>query len=197
MVRSPGMVILFDIDGTLIDHDTAETIAVAALGGRMEHTDAAAGFLQRWRSAFERHYNRYLAAELSIQQQRRERFREIFDPNLSDAAADHLSALYIDEYLAACDLYSDVKLALARSSRPFGVELRSSATSCLPNGNRLERRTQPAAIQVLENRHRPLFWPLDSLRRMRDGQACTGHLRAGVRFNGRIPIAGRLCWRPA
>jgi hypothetical protein len=27
---SPGMVILFDIEGTLIDHDTAETIAVAA-----------------------------------------------------------------------------------------------------------------------------------------------------------------------
>jgi hypothetical protein len=26
-----------------------------------------------------------------MQQQRRERFREILDPNLSDAAADHLS----------------------------------------------------------------------------------------------------------
>ena len=72
MVRSSGMVILFDIDGTLIDHDTAETIAVAALGGRMEHTDDAVGFLQRWRSAFERHYTRYLAGELSIQEQRRE-----------------------------------------------------------------------------------------------------------------------------
>jgi len=43
MVRSPGMVILFDIDGTLIDHDTAETIAVAALRGRMGHTHGAVG----------------------------------------------------------------------------------------------------------------------------------------------------------
>jgi putative hydrolase of the HAD superfamily len=116
------MVILFDIDGTLIDHDTAETIAVAAFGGRMGHTDDAVGFLQRWRRAFERHYNRYLAGELSLQQQRRERFREIFDPNLSDAAADQLSALYIDEYLAACELYSDVKLALAQlAAYPMGI----------------------------------------------------------------------------
>jgi putative hydrolase of the HAD superfamily len=116
------MVILFDIDGTLIDHDTAEAIAVAALSGRMGYSDDAVGFLQRWRSAFERHYNRYLAGELSIQQQRRERFREMFDPNLSDAAADQLSALYIDEYLAACELYSDVRMALAQlAAYPMGI----------------------------------------------------------------------------
>src|SRR5215469_697379 len=60
MVRSPGMVILFDIDGTLIDHDAAEVTAVAALQGKIEHTEEAAGFLRRWRSAFERDYNRYL-----------------------------------------------------------------------------------------------------------------------------------------
>jgi hypothetical protein len=46
--RCPGMVILFDIDGTLIDHDTAETITVAPLRGRMGHTHGAVGFLQRW-----------------------------------------------------------------------------------------------------------------------------------------------------
>src|SRR6516225_2288092 len=122
MVRSSVMVILFDIDGTLIDHDAAEVIAVAALQGKLEHTEEAAGFLRRYRSAFERHYNRYVAGELSIQQQRRERFREMFDPNLSDAAADQLSAVYIDEYLAACELYSDVKLALAQlAAYPMGI----------------------------------------------------------------------------
>jgi putative hydrolase of the HAD superfamily len=122
MVRSLGMVILFDIDGTLIDHDGAEVIAVAALRGRTEHTEDAAGFLRRWRSAFERHYNRYLAGEISIQQQRRERLREVFDPNLPDAVADQLSALYIDEYLAACELYSDVKPALAQlTDYPMGI----------------------------------------------------------------------------
>src|SRR5579872_802266 len=74
VIRYPAMVILFDIDGTLIDHDAAEVIAIAALRGKIEHIEDAAGFLRRWRSAFELHYSRYLAGELSIQQQRRERF---------------------------------------------------------------------------------------------------------------------------
>jgi len=122
MVRFPGMVILFDIDGTLINHDTAEMIAVAALRVRTGHTHDAVGFRRRWQSAFERHYSRYLAGELSIQQQRRERFREVVDPNLSDAAADQLSTLYINEYLAACELYSDVKLVLAQlGAYPMGI----------------------------------------------------------------------------
>jgi putative hydrolase of the HAD superfamily len=116
------MVILFDIDGTLIDHDRAEMIAVSALCGRMGHAHDAVGFLQRWRSAFERHYKRYLAGELSIQQQRRERFREVVDPNLSDAAADQLSTLYVNEYLGACELYSDVKPALTQlTAYPMGI----------------------------------------------------------------------------
>ena len=111
---SPSMVILFDIDGTLINHDSAEAIAVAALRDRKGHTEDGVGFLRRWRSAFERHYNRYLAGELSIQEQRRERLRQVFDPNMSDAAADRLSASYIYDYLGACELYSDVKPTLAR-----------------------------------------------------------------------------------
>jgi hypothetical protein len=69
------MVILFDIDGHIDHHDSAEQIAVAALRARPEHTESAAEVLGRWRTAFERHYARDLAGELSIRQQRRERFR--------------------------------------------------------------------------------------------------------------------------
>jgi putative hydrolase of the HAD superfamily len=116
------MVVLFDIDGTLIDHDAAEVVAVTALRSKTECTKDVADLLRRWRSAFERHYNRYLAGELSIQQQRWERFREVFDPQLSDAATDRLSALYINEYLGACELYSDVEAALAELAvYPMGI----------------------------------------------------------------------------
>jgi putative hydrolase of the HAD superfamily len=122
VLRYPDMVILFDIDGTLINHDAAEVIGTAALRRKTEHTEDAADFLRRWRSAFERHYNRYLAGELTIQQQRRERFREVFDANLSDSAADQLSAFYIDEYLASCELYPDVKATLAQlAAYPMGI----------------------------------------------------------------------------
>jgi putative hydrolase of the HAD superfamily len=116
------VVILFDIDGTLIDHDAAEAVAVTALHGRMSHAQDAAAFLQLWRNAFERHYSRYLEGELTIQQQRRERFREVFDSPLSDEAADQLSASYVEEYLAACRLYSDVKPALTQlAAYPMGI----------------------------------------------------------------------------
>jgi FMN phosphatase YigB (HAD superfamily) len=42
------MVILFDIDGTLIDHDQAEAIAVAALHRRLGITESGDMFLDRW-----------------------------------------------------------------------------------------------------------------------------------------------------
>jgi hypothetical protein len=84
------MVILFDIDGHIDHHDAAQQIAVAALRARTEHTESAAEVLRRWRTAFERHYARDLTGDLSFRQQRRERFREVFDPKLSDDAADRL-----------------------------------------------------------------------------------------------------------
>jgi len=116
------MVILFDIDGTLIDHDGAEAIAASALRVRTQHDEDPVGFLRRWRIAFEHHYARHLAGELSLQRQRRERFREVFDPTLSDATADQLSAWYIDQYLAACELYPDDKPTLAHlSTYPMGI----------------------------------------------------------------------------
>ena len=90
------MVVLFDIDGTLIDHDRAEAKAVRAFHSMTVQDEDLAGFLRRWRRAFDRHYNRHLAGELSLQQQRRERFRELFDSGLSDDDADRMSASYID-----------------------------------------------------------------------------------------------------
>ncbi len=116
------MVILFDMDGTLIDHDRAEAKAVRALHSIALNGEDPAAFLQRWRSAFDRHYNRYLRGELSLQQQRRERFRELFDSGLSDADADRMSASYIDSYLQACQVYDDVAPALARlAGNPMGI----------------------------------------------------------------------------
>ena len=116
------MVILFDIDGTLIDHDSAEEIAVTALRDRMAPAEDSALFLRQWRVAFERHYARYLAGELSIYEQRRERLREVLDSALSDDDVDRLSASYIDRYLAECRLYPDVRPALTQlAAYPMGI----------------------------------------------------------------------------
>jgi putative hydrolase of the HAD superfamily len=102
------VVILFDIDGTLIDHDSAERAAVADLHGRLGRTEPFSVLLSAWKTAFDRHYARYLAGELTIEQQRRERFREALDTRLSDDAADRLSAFYLSKYLDRCQIYPDV-----------------------------------------------------------------------------------------
>jgi putative hydrolase of the HAD superfamily len=122
----PDMVILFDIDGTLIDHDQAETVAAAALHRRLGHSGPVGDFHWQWRNALERHYARYLAGELSIQEQRRARLREVVDPTLSDLAADQLISAYLADYLMACRLYPD--LSNGSASGPGVVRTRCDIT---------------------------------------------------------------------
>jgi putative hydrolase of the HAD superfamily len=133
------MVVLFDIDGTLIDHDQAEVIAVTSLHRRLGLPGAVGDFHRRWRDALERHYGRFLAGKVSSQEQRRARLRELIDSSLSDAAADALVAAYLDDYVSNCRLYADVEPALAGlSAHRLGVisngELAQQHTKLARNG---------------------------------------------------------------
>lgn len=102
------MLVLFDLDGTLLDQDaavqSAATLLYNALGSPMPLEE----FLARWAAALERHYARYLAGEVSYHGQRRERVREVVDASLSDGDADQLFAHYLASYEAGWSLYSDV-----------------------------------------------------------------------------------------
>jgi putative hydrolase of the HAD superfamily len=136
------MVILFDIDGTLIDHDQAEARAVASMHPRLSLGGAVEDFHDRWRAALERHYARFLAGEVSIQEQRRARIRELVDSSLSDDAADALIATYLDEYLSHCRLYPDVEPALS--------ELSSYRLGVISNGDLGQQRTKLARNGIAE-----------------------------------------------
>jgi putative hydrolase of the HAD superfamily len=94
------MLILFDIDDTLLDHGSAERSAATLLHRNISAAVSPEEFLVRWASALERHFARYLAGEASYQAQRRDRVREVVDSSLSDEAADRVFAGYLANYEA-------------------------------------------------------------------------------------------------
>jgi putative hydrolase of the HAD superfamily len=102
------MLILFDIDDTLLDHSSASQRAAATLHQKIGASISQGEFVAKWADALERHYARYLAGEVSHKGQRRDRVRDVIDPSLSDDAADRTFAQYLDAYEAGWSLFSDV-----------------------------------------------------------------------------------------
>jgi putative hydrolase of the HAD superfamily len=101
------MLLLFDIDDTLLDHKSAERAAATHLHRHVGSQDVVDVFLTRWSTALDRHYERYLAGAVSLQQQRRDRLREVVDTDLTDDAADRLFAEYAAGYETAWSLFDD------------------------------------------------------------------------------------------
>ena len=103
----PVRAVVFDVDGTLVDHDRAQREGLTA------HLRNGAGTLDdttwaRWRQLEEHHFARYLAGELSFQEQRRERVRGFTGDRLADAAADAWFDAYRVRFEAAWRLFDDV-----------------------------------------------------------------------------------------
>jgi putative hydrolase of the HAD superfamily len=108
------MLVLFDIDETLLDHRTTERAAATALHRIADVARPLGDFVAAWAEALERNFARYLSGELSYEDQRRARIREVVDPELTDEAADQLLARYLDAYLAGAALFPDVLPCLDR-----------------------------------------------------------------------------------
>jgi putative hydrolase of the HAD superfamily len=116
------MIVLFDLDGTLFDHDGADREAALALRAHVAASSSEQQFLQSWRAAQRRHYSRYLAGEIGFVAQRRERIRETVDILLSDKDADALFEVYFEGYRRSWRLYDDVPACLkALSGFRLGV----------------------------------------------------------------------------
>jgi putative hydrolase of the HAD superfamily len=108
------VLVLFDIDDTLLDHRTAERSAAEALHRIAGAAGPVDAFAAAWSEALERHFQRYLAGELSYEEQRRARVRDVVDRGLTDAAADRLLAAYHDAYSAGLVPFPDVTPCLDR-----------------------------------------------------------------------------------
>jgi len=110
------MVVLFDLDGTLVDHEAGARAGAIAVHERLGLEGGSEAFCAAWRAALERHYARYLEGHLSFEEQRRARVREVVDATLDDRAADEMFDVYLTAYEAAIPLFGDALVCLDRLS---------------------------------------------------------------------------------
>ena len=111
-MSSPGSVV-FDLDGTLVDHKSASASAIKAL---ISNTGTHAESSELERAVFEWHrlerlyFTRYLAGEISFQDQRRGRISDIltFLGRDSTETVDDLFDAYLGLYEAAWTAFDDV-----------------------------------------------------------------------------------------
>ena len=117
------MAVLFDVDGTLVDHDAAARRGLEAHLER-EGRDVDQGTWARWIEVEDRHFDRYLAGALSFEEQRRERARDFTGRPLSDPEADAWFDGYRQQFEASWSLFDDVLPtldALAEAELPLGA----------------------------------------------------------------------------
>lgn len=104
------MLICFDLDDTLLDHQGAERAAAIRFAETFRDRVPARGdaFVTLWRSASERHFEAFLRGACSFEGQRRRRICDLVGKDLNDAEADALFAVYLEAYEAHWRLFDDV-----------------------------------------------------------------------------------------
>jgi len=103
--------VFFDLDDTLVDHSGAEysaSILFFELVRGRTHASSAEDFAALWKSVQAHHMSRYLTGDLTFQQQRRERLRDVLQPALTDTEADDLFSAYLRHYEASWRAFPDV-----------------------------------------------------------------------------------------
>ena len=99
--------VLFDVDGTLVDHDRAQREALRLRLADEGH-DLVDAEWSHWRELEEHHFARYLDGAIDFAQQRHERVRGFTGEPLDDAAAQQWFAVYLSHFEASWTLFPDV-----------------------------------------------------------------------------------------
>jgi putative hydrolase of the HAD superfamily len=136
------MVILFDLDDTLLDDATATCAAVDSLHAHLETDVAGHEFRERWSVSLRHHFSRFLAGALSFDEQRRARIRDVVQTALSDTEADEIFQVYLAAYERSWTLFADVVPCLdALAHRELGI---------VSNGQSEQQRQKLRRLGILD-----------------------------------------------
>lgn len=128
---TPLTIAVFDLDGTLLDQQTAADAAVIAWAA--EHGIVDDEVAARWQRISTAHYRRWQSREIGFEDQRRARVREFLDCEMTDAEASFVFSGYLERYEAGWALFDDAIPALRRAS-DAGL-----AVAILTNGDRSQQ----------------------------------------------------------
>lgn len=114
------MTLLLDLDETLIRESEARDQAALDFYRHFltSRSIPEVDFLNQWHDLQERHFQRFTRGEISFQEHRRERLREVFSSQegcLSDAELDARFGFYLTQYENNWSLYDDVLPFLERA----------------------------------------------------------------------------------
>jgi putative hydrolase of the HAD superfamily len=139
------MVILFDLDATLLDHETAVRGGLAGLraafGAAIPWDQDQ--FFVRWEAVAEKYLPFSLTGKLlSFQDQRRMRIKEVFGSDLSTEEADRRFQIYLDGYNTHWTLYPD--------ARPCLQALQDHRLGMITNGDGPQQRAKLATLGITD-----------------------------------------------
>ena len=136
------MLVLFDIDDTLLDDAKATREAVDALREHQELGVPELEFRNRWFDSLRHHFDRYLAGQLGFQEQRRVRVRDALAADLSDADADKIFEVFLTAYERKWSLFADVVPCLdALGEHQLGI---------VSNGSAQQQRHKLSRLGILD-----------------------------------------------
>ncbi len=141
--------VLFDLDGTLLDHQAASIAAVnswlASYGISQTEIEAVVPY---WFELEQRHYSAWRAGEISFHEQRRRRTRDFFHAVGITVQARDLDAVFTDYltgYEAAWTAFDDAAPALHRIAAT-GLRI-----GVLTNGDHAQQTAKLAAIGLIDH----------------------------------------------
>jgi putative hydrolase of the HAD superfamily len=136
------MLVLFDIDDTLLDDAAATREAVDALREHLELDVPERELRARWFDSLRHHFARYVAGQIGFQEQRRARVRDALAADLSDVEADGIFEVYLSAYESKWRLFADVLPCLdALGEHRLGI---------VSNGNAQQQRHKLSRLGILD-----------------------------------------------
>jgi putative hydrolase of the HAD superfamily len=109
------MTIFFDLDATLVDHESAASAGAAHFHSvfREKLDQDLEPFIERWHAVAEKYFQSNYLLECSLEEQRRLRMRALFPDPITDPEADQSFQVYLESYRQHWELYPDVLPCLA------------------------------------------------------------------------------------